>query len=200
LSKNDDDVVVNDQQLTVQHNTMTYKKLSLETNKAFSDYLNLKFNKNEEATNLNEENEFEKVVNLGLIQAKIILYSNNSILLHKGKKPRRDVWENLGRIAKEFLNYPTYPKISSCDFAHLLNKALGNKDQRTIYDYRETILLYCNFNKEIIDRCSDSRLGDIDVGFFVSLIPKQYLTTSSTSSFTLEDNSIGHDKTKINSV
>ena len=178
MRKKDDDVAANSQRIV-----MTYKKLSLELYKAFSDFLKLKFNNNVRAINANEEKEFETVFHLGLIQAKNNLFSGTSTLLHKGKNPRRDVWENLGRIAREFLNCNTYPIIPSYALGNLLNKALGNRDPRVIKDYRKTVLLYCNFNEECIDRCKDSRLGEIDVTFFVSQIPKQYIATSSTSSF-----------------
>ncbi len=190
ITKDDVDDVVNGQQLTVHSNNKTYKKLSLGLNKAFSDYLKLKLNNNEEAINVNEEYEFENIVNLGLIQAKTNLFSKHSILLHKGKKPRSDVWDRLGRIAKAFLDCKTYPKIPSYGLAQLLNKALGDRDYRVIQDYRKTVLSYCNFDEQIINRCNDSRLGEIDVAFFVSQIPKQYLTTSSTSSFAPEEDDI----------
>ena len=102
IGKDDDDVVVNDQQLTIQCDTMTYKKLSLRTYRFFSDYLKLKFNKNEDAINKNEEQEFDNVVQLGIITATKNLFVSYSELLHKGRKPRKDVWKKLGKIAIEW--------------------------------------------------------------------------------------------------
>jgi len=174
---NDDDVAVK------QAVIMTNKKLPLKLNKEFGEFLKLKFNKNEDAITINEQREFEIIFQLGLIESKRRLFSGESALLHKGKKPRNDVWERLGRIAKEFLNCSTYPIIPNYAFSNLLNKALGKKDLRVIRDYRKTVLLYCRIDEEIIDNCSDSRLGELDVAFFVSLIPKQFIAASSTSSF-----------------
>lgn len=189
--KDDDDVVVvNDQQLTIQYDTMTYKKLSLRTYRSFSDYLKLKFNKNEDAINKTEEQEFDNVIRLGIITATKNLFVNDSILLHKGRNPRKDVWKKLGKIAIEFRDCNTYPNILGKYIRPLICKALGNKDPRVIEDYRNTVLKYSGYNDQIIERCSDSRFGDIDVSFFVLLIPKQYITTSSTSSFFLEDHEI----------
>jgi len=179
MKDNDDDVVAK------QTVVMTYKKLPIEFNIAFSEYLKLKFNKNEDAMNANEQKEFEIIFQLGLIEAKRKLFSNISTLLHKEKKPRRDVWENLGRIAKEFLNCNTYPKIPSYALTNLLNKSIGKKEHRTLLDYRKTVLRYCNYDEEIIDKCRDSRLGEIDVSFYVSMIPKQYVAVTS-SSFNVE--------------
>jgi len=186
---NDDDVVVRHNFQTQE--TITYKKISLKLNSQFNQFMKLKYTKNEDAMNKCEQNEFEYIVSLGLIQAKIELYSQKSTLLHNGKEPRKDVWMNLGSIASEFLKCYTYPKIPSANLFTILNKALGNKDIRVIRAYRKTVLLYCNIDEEVINKCKDVRLGEIDVLFFVKSIPKQYLNiyqdeTSSTSSFEKE--------------
>lgn len=192
--KNDDDVAANENNLlSLIHIPMTNKKVPITLNKQFGNYLKLKYLNNEKAININEQKEFEYVFNLGLIHAKKHLAPFDSPLLHKGKKPRKDVWVNLGRIAFEFLNCKSYPVIQSSYLAKILNKALGNKDRRVIREYRRTVLLYCNIDELTIEKCKDSRLGELDVSFFVQLIPKQYLntwgTTSSTSFFELENES-----------
>jgi len=172
----------NDDDVAVPEKFRTYKRLDFDINKQFLQYLKLKYNGNEEAINLNSEQEFDNVVRLGLIQAEQQLSSNDSILLHKERKPRKDVWESLGRIAKEFLACYTYPKIHGGNLREMLNKSLGNKDHRIIKDYRKTVLIYSNFKEDVIKRCTnDNKLGELDVSFFVSLIPKQYITSSSSS-------------------
>ena len=182
--KNDDDVVVTQQ--LISSPIITHQKISLKLRKELTNYLKLKYCNNEKAIDIYEQKEFEYIVNLGLIQAKKHLFTKESSLLHKGKKPRKDVWRNLGRIASEFLNCNSCPVIPSQYLSQILNKSLGDKDPRVIKDYRKTVLLYCNKDELAIDRSNDSRLGELDVTFFISQVPKQYLTTSSTSSFGVE--------------
>lgn len=152
----------------------------------FTQYLKIKYNGNEDAITKNFDNESNQVFLKGIFSAKYeILNKKSTSLLHKGKPPRADVWENLGRIASEFLKCSTYPKIESVYLSAILNKALGNKDSRVIKDYRNTVLFYCNIDEQAIERCKDSRFGVLDVGCFVSLIPKYYIhTATSTSSLT----------------
>ena len=145
-------------------------------------YILIKYN-NEDLAKQNRNKEIDFIFHLGLIQAKQNLSSDSSSLLHKERKPRKDVWEKLGRIAKEFLDCTAYPKIPGGAISQILNKVLPNRDPRVIKDYRKTVLSYCNVQEDIIKRCTnDSRLGELNVSFFVELIPKQYITTSSTSS------------------
>jgi hypothetical protein len=175
--ENDVDVAEHSQQV------MSYKQLPISFLRDFSKFLSIKYNKNENAINNNEQKEFELTFQLGIIQAKRNLFSKQSSLLHKGKKPRTDVWKKLGFICYEFLKCNTYPLIPSYALSNILNSALGNKDPRVIKDYRKTVLENCNFDENVIDNCKDSRLGEIDVSFFVSQIPKQYITSSTSSSF-----------------
>jgi len=184
MKENDVDDVA--QQLELSSKVISYRKLSLNLNFKINCFLKLKYCNNQKAIDVNEQQEFEAIIKYGLIHVQNILFSKTSTLLHKGKSPRKDVWKKLGRIATEFLNCTTYPMIPSYALRSLLNKAMGNKDKRIIQDYRKTVLLYCNYDEKIIDQCSDSRLGELDVAFFVLQIPKQYLTTSSTSSFGVE--------------
>lgn len=174
--KDDDDVVV-------KQELRTHTNLALNIYKQFNNYLKMKYTGNEEDITQNTDKEFDTIVNLGLIQAKESLSSNNSSLLHKERKPRKDVWEKLGRIAKVLLDCNTYPKVPGDTILQILNKVLPHGDPRVIRDYRKTVLSYCNIQEDVIERCtSDNRLGELDVSFFVELIPKQYITTSSTSS------------------
>jgi len=182
--KNDDVVVAN--QKLILYTPKTHVKISLDTRRQFTDYLNLKYDKNEVAINKNEVKELDVIIRLGIIQAKKQFIYKESTLLHKEKKPRKDVWEKLGKIASEFLKCNTYPNIDSTYLPSILNTALGDKDPRVIKDYRNTVLIYCNYNDKAIERTKDSRLGTLDVVTFVSHIPKQYITTSSTSSFGVE--------------
>lgn len=144
--------------------------------KEFGDFMNLKYNKNDEAILKNEESEAEKIFHLGLISAKKGLDSD-SILLHKDKKPRKDVMIKLGKIANEFLFMTDYPVIPGIALKKIINKALGNVDPRVYDDYKKTVLDYSK---------KDSKFGRLDISFFVQLIPKQFIehyTTSSSSSF-----------------
>jgi len=181
MKENDDDVVAN--QKLILDTPKTHVKISLDTRRQFTDYLNLKYNKNEVVIDKNELKELDTIIRLGIIHAKKQFIYKESILLHNEKKPRKDVWEKLGRIASEFLKCNTYPNVDSTYLQSILNTALGNRDHRVIQDYRRTVLTYCNYSEEAINRCKDSRFGNIDVSFFLSIIPKQYITTSSTSSF-----------------
>jgi len=178
MNKENDDVVVARQQTV-----MTHIQIPISLRKIFSDYLKLKFNRNEDAINVNEQKELESLFQLGLIQAKRSLYSKESTLLINGKKPRDDEWKRLGWIAFEFSNCNCLSKIPSSELSKFLNKALGNMCDRSIIKYRKIVLENCNFDEQTIDKCKDSRLGEIDVTFFISQIPKQYITSSSTSSF-----------------
>ncbi|MEX2193057.1 MAG: hypothetical protein WD717_06735 [Nitrosarchaeum sp.] len=185
MNKNDVDVVVTENPEKII--PLSIIRLPTTFIKSIDDYLNLKFNNNKDAKDVNYQNELEHIFNLGLKEAKFALYSDNSSLLHKGKKPRIDVWYNLGRIVDELVKCNTYPLIDASYLVSILNKSLGDRDERTIKDYKKTVLSYCNINQNSIDKCSDSRFGELDVTLFVALVPKQYRnnisTTTSTSSF-----------------
>lgn len=183
--ENDDVVAASANLVTIPK---TFSKLPITTYNHFGNYLKLKYLNNEDAINLNEEKEFDYVFNLGLIQAKNNLQRHDSPLLHRGKIPRVDEWGRLGSIASEFLQIRSYPNIPSAALTAILNKALGDRDPRTIKWYRETVLHYCNIDEFKIKRCRDSSLGQLDVSFFVHLIPKQYLTVDATSSTSFEEN------------
>lgn len=174
-----DDVVIKNKTLS-ETEIITHLKIRLRSWIEISQYLTLKYNKNENAININEQNEIDFIIKQGLIIAKQNLFSNKSSLLHKEKEPRKDVWKKLGKIAYELIQYNSYPKISSFQLQRTLNKVLRHRDHRVIQDYQNTILTYCNNTFE-----KGSNFGELDVSFFVSLIPKQFieipLETSSTS-------------------
>lgn len=184
MMKNDDVVVAAEASSTICER-MTYIRILLPTYKKFGDYVRLKYLANEDAINKNEQSEIEYVFSIGLSRALGDLATNDSPLLHKGKKPRRDEWERLGRIASELLRMEGYPRIASTSLQVALNKALGSMDPRTVREYRRTVLHYCNVDEIRISR-SEPRLGLLDVSLFVKLVPRQYLcaldATSSTSS------------------
>jgi len=78
----------------------------------------------------------------------------------------------MGKIAREFLKLNTYPKVNPITLPVILNKALGNIDPRSMKKYRKTLLYYCNIDEDIIDKCSNSRLGELDVSSFVRRVPR----------------------------
>jgi len=178
MSKQNDDVVVANLQTSVD--------LSYDIYQQINDYLKIKYNDEEEIYQ-NRNKEIQLVFQLGLIQAKQNLSSNNSSLLHKERKPRKDVWVKLGRIAKNLLDCHSYPKINGITLKHIINQVLGDGDPRVIRDYSKTVLLYCNVEEDYIEkvvaRNKLNKFGELDVSLFLSLIPKQYIATSSTSSF-----------------
>jgi hypothetical protein len=184
--KRENDVVdVAKTKFVITEPALTYRKISVELNREIAEYTKLKYTNNDAAIDSCEQKEFECIIKIGLVHAKQALFSKESILLHKGKKPRNDVWQNLGKIASEFLKCNTYPTIPSNYLSAILNKALGNRDHRVVQDYRRTVLLYCNTSEELIKKSKGIQFGNLDVSLFVQLIPKKYIvmidTTSSTS-------------------
>jgi len=99
-------------------------------------------------------------------------------IIHKGKIADKRILKKLGKIAMEFLEIDTYPLVDATVLHIILNKALGNMDLRTMSDYRKTILYYCNVDEDIIDRCSDSRLGELNVSGFVKRVPRSYMANN----------------------
>lgn len=170
--KNDeDDVVINNNAIL---ELKTHIKINLSSLKEFNKIMTIKYNKDENTIEKNYDKELDLVFLKGINQMKRELCEQTSILLHKNKTPRADVWNKLGLIASEFLKCHTYPIIPSSILETILNKALGTIDYRVKKDYRKTVLLYCNISERIIDR-GDRGLGQLDVHVFVELIPKQYL-------------------------
>lgn len=153
----------------------TYKKIRIDHIKEFSEILQIKYNNNEEEINKNEDYEFDRVVAFGLTKWK--QEETGYEITHNGKKADKRVLKKLGRIALELFKINTYPKVDASVLPVVLNKALGNMDPRPRRDYRKTVLYYCNVDEEVIDRCSDSRLGELDVSGFVRRVPSSYMVS-----------------------
>ena len=151
----------------------TYKSIRLDHYKEFSEILKIKYNNNEVEINQNEEYDFDKVVYLGLTAWKN--EETGYEITHDGKKADKRVLKKLGRIAYELLMINTYPKVDATALPVILNKALGVMDKRSRKEYRKTLLYYCNIDEDVIDRCSDSRLGELDVSRFVKRVPRTYM-------------------------
>ena len=151
----------------------THKSIRIAHYKEFGEILRIKYNNNEQEINKNEDYDFDRVIVLGLNQWK--KEEMGYEIIHAGKKADKRVLKKLGRIAHELLKEDTYPKVEAVALPVIMNKALGNMDHRPKKDYRKTVLDYCNIDEEIIERCSDSRLGELDVSRFVKRIPRQYM-------------------------
>lgn len=153
----------------------TIKKIRLDHNKEFSDILRVKYDNNEEEINKNEDYEFDRVIYLGL---QILKKEETGYeIIHKGKIADKRVLKKLGRIAEELSKINSYPKINALVLSIVLNKALGTMDPRSMRDYRKTVLYYCNIAEDLIDRCKDFHLGELNVSGFVKRIPRSYVVT-----------------------
>jgi len=169
--KNDDvdDVATHNQQLA--ESPRIPAQFTMDVYEQFTDYLELKYLTYGESDH-NKQKELDYVFSLGIEKAKEKLECS---ILFEEKKPRRDVLENLGKIACAFSADPKYPKIKSMAITKTINKVMGLKDKRTREKYLKCVKQYLGRVKEF---------GIVDVSDFVNRIPKQYLdTTSSTSSF-----------------
>ncbi len=152
----------------------TCKNIRLIHNKEFSEILKIKYNNNEQEINRNHDYELDHVISLGLKQwAK---EETGYEIIHNGKSADKRVLKQLGKIAYELFMIYTYPKVDAAALPVILNKSLGNVDNRTKGKYRKTILYYCNIDDKIIENCTDSRLGTLDVSGFVRKVPREYMT------------------------
>jgi len=151
----------------------THKSIRLNVYKDFSDIVNIKYDGNEEEINKNEDNDFDRVMYLGLIAWK--KEEDGYEIIHDGKPADKRILKKLGKIAYIFSQFDSYPKINGTALIPILNKTLGQVDKRTKRKYRKTILDYCNIDESVIERCSDTRLGDLDVSRFVKRIPMEYV-------------------------
>lgn len=159
-------------QLTV---LLTWKKVRIERIKKFGKILRLKYHNDEQEINKNEEYEWDRLIALGL--KKLEEEETGYEIIHDEKTADKRVLKKLGRIAFELFEINTYPKIDALVLSVVLNKALGNMDPRSMKKYRKTVLYYCNVDEVIIDRCSDSRLGELDVSGFVRRVPSSYVVS-----------------------
>ena len=153
----------------------TWKSIRLDLYKEFSEVLRIKYNNKEEEINKNEDFDFDRVVYIGLSEWK--KEETGYEIIHAGKKADKRVLKTLGQIAYELHQINTYPKVDAAALPAVLNRALGNMDPRSKRKYRKTVLYYCNIDEDVIDRCSDSRLGELDVSGFVRRVPRSYMVS-----------------------
>ena len=151
----------------------TWRNIRLVHYKEFSEILRIKYNNNELEINKNHDYEFDRVISLGL--QEWTKEETGYEIIHNSKPADKRILKKLGRIAHELLMINTYPKVDAVALPVILNKALGNMGPRSKKDYRKTILYYCNIDDEIIERCADSRLGELDVSRFVRRVPREYI-------------------------
>ena len=170
-----DDVATHNQQLV--ESPKVPAQFTIDVYKSFSDYLELKYGEYE-IINHNRQKELDYVLSIGTENAKEKLKFERYPILFEGKKPRIDVLENLGKIACAFSADPKYPEIKSMTVTTTINKIMVLKVKRTREKYLKCVKQYLGRVKEF---------GIVDVSDFVNRIPKQYLETSSTSSFGEKD-------------
>ena len=151
----------------------THKSIRMKDCKDFSDIIKIKYDNIEEEINKNEDSDFDRIVYLGLKEWK--KEEKGYEIIHDGKQADKRVLKKLGKIAFTFSQFDSYPKINGTTLIPGLNKTLGLVDKRTKKKYRKTILDYCNVDESVIDRCSDTRLGVLDVSRFVRRIPMEYV-------------------------
>ena len=151
----------------------THKSIRMKDYKDFFDILKIKYHNNEEEINKNEDNDFDRLMYLGLTALK--KEEDGYEIIHDGKPADKRILKKLGKIAFTFSQFDSYPKINGTSLIPILNKTLGQVDKRTKRKYRKTILDYCNMDESVIERCSDTRLGDLDVSRFVRRIPMEYV-------------------------
>jgi len=151
----------------------THKSIRMKDNKDFSDILKIKYDNNDEEINKNEDSDFDRVVYLGLKEWK--KQEKGYEIIHDGKPADKRVLKKLGKIAFTFLQFDSYPEINSTVLISVLNKTLGLADKRTKKNYRKTILDYCNVDESVINKCSDSLIGELNVRRFVKRIPMEYI-------------------------
>jgi len=165
-----DDVAKRNQQL-LQQKTKTSIDVSHPIYQKINRYLSKKYpNTNLEFKDRRKETDY--IFSLGVERAEKELECS---ILFEEKKPRRDVLENLGKMAHEFLIHHQYPEIQPMVVTKVINKVMGSRCDRTKEKYKKCITQYTKNSGE---------LGNLDISLFVERIPKQYLpTTSSTSSF-----------------
>ena len=173
--ENDDEVVVMQKQQLLQHKTSV--EGSYPIYQRINNYISKKYPHSENTENWGElkAKEIDYIFSLGVERAEQELECS---ILFEEKKPRRDVLVNLGKIACVFKVNSEYPKIKSMAITKTINKIMGSKCNRTKEKYHNCVHQYVT---------KPGELGITDVSDFVNRIPKQYLETSSTSSFGEKD-------------
>ncbi len=171
LEKNDDVVVVNQNQHLLQEKIKLSIDVSYPIYQKIDSYLFKKYpNTDLDFKDILKENDY--IFSLGIEKAEKELECS---ILFEEKKPRKDVLQNLGKLAQEFLLLPDYPNIKAMAVTKTINKVIGFRDKRTKEKYEKCVHQY-------IGKPGDFAI--IDVSGFVERIPNEFLnTTSSTSSF-----------------
>lgn len=164
----------------LQENTSgqrTFKTIRLDHYQEFSSILKIKYDNNEDEMNEQEDSEFDRVIYLGLLEWE--KEETGYEIIHKGKVADKRVLKKLGNISRELQEINTYPLIDGSSLIVIIKKALGGMDSRSMSDYRKTVLYYCNVDEYIIDRCKDSRLGELNVSGFVKRVPRSFVVGDS---------------------
>ncbi len=150
--------------------------IKLSTYKEFIDILKIKFKNKDDLLSSQKNYELDKLIFLGLQQYKK-QEEDEYNLIHKNKVADIRVLKKMGKIVSELKKFQTYPTISGDAISFIIERALGDPDSRVLRDYRKTVLNYCNIDEDIIERCSNSRLGELDVTGFVRQVPMKYVST-----------------------
>ena len=165
---NDDDVVAN-QNLQILEKTSV--NVSYPIYQKINSYISKKY-PNSKYLGEQKAKEIDHIFSLGIEQAEKELECS---ILFEEKKPRKDVLQNLGKLAQEFLLLPDYPNIKAMAVTKTINKVIGFRDKRTKKKYEKCVHQY-------IGKPGDFAITN--VSGFVERIPNEFLnTTSSTSSF-----------------
>ncbi len=151
----------------------TLVNIKLSTYREFTDILKIKFKNQEYLIKKELDNEFDKLLFLGL--KEYTKQESSFELIHKDKLADKRVLKKMGKIVSEIIQANTYPIIQGDAIMPLIRKAFGDADSRVLKDYRKTILHYCNLDEDIIEKCADTRLGEIDVTSFVRHVPRKYV-------------------------
>ena len=104
----------------------THKSIRLNVYKDFSDIVNIKYDGNEEEINKNEDNDFDRVMYLGLIAWK--KEEDGYEIIHDGKPADKRILKKLGKIAYIFSQFDSYPKINGTALIPILNKTLERRE------------------------------------------------------------------------
>jgi hypothetical protein len=157
--KDDEDVVENRPSFT--------KQLDIDYNLylQFDDYLILKYNNDHDKIAENIQMEIQNIFKNGINVCRQQLSSSETNLLFRGRIPRKDVLQKLGKIASLMFKTEHYPYIKNLELIQILKKILEPCDERTMGHYKNCIFEHSN---------KDPR-GYVDVSSFISLVPKQYM-------------------------
>lgn len=106
----------------------------------FKEFLNQKFNHDDEIISKNLQKELDYVFFLGLQQYKKSNTTSSTSLLYNGKKLRRDVLRNLKKLSEFLYDYEKFPHFRKNDLISIVNDAFGQIDSRTKIKYLDFII------------------------------------------------------------